>query len=87
VTGDDLIAIAPWLAFAAGLAMIGYRLLTRGRPPAPPAPHPRTQQAPPPGRRQPPGTGSATGTRADDRSATAPRSGTDACAEEQPRPS
>ena len=44
MTGDDLIAIAPWLGFAAGLAMIGYRLLPRGvprglprgRPPAPP---------------------------------------------------
>jgi hypothetical protein len=36
VTGDDLIVIAPWLGFAAGLAMIGYRLLPRGRPPAPP---------------------------------------------------
>jgi hypothetical protein len=59
VTGDDLFAIAPWLAFTAGLAMIGYRLLARDRPPAPPAPHSRTQQAPPAGRRQPPGTGSA----------------------------
>ena len=40
MTGDDLIVIAPWLGFAAGLAMIGYRLLPRGlprgRPPAPP---------------------------------------------------
>jgi len=26
VTGDDLIVAAPWLAFAAGLAVIGWRL-------------------------------------------------------------
>jgi hypothetical protein len=26
VTGDDLIVVAPWLAFAAGLAVIGWRL-------------------------------------------------------------
>jgi hypothetical protein len=26
VTGDDLIVAAPWLAFAAGLALIGWRL-------------------------------------------------------------
>jgi hypothetical protein len=30
VTGDDLIVAAPWLAFAAGLAVIGWRL-TAGR--------------------------------------------------------
>jgi hypothetical protein len=53
VTGDDLIVAAPWLAFAAGLAVIGWRLAaSRGRrrrhgqdgagdrPPAPP-PAPR----------------------------------------------
>lgn len=28
MTGDDLIAVVPWLVFAAGLAVIGYRLLT-----------------------------------------------------------
>jgi hypothetical protein len=26
VTGDDLLVAAPWLAFAAGLALIGWRL-------------------------------------------------------------
>jgi hypothetical protein len=26
VTGDDLIVAAPWLAFAAGLAILGWRL-------------------------------------------------------------
>jgi hypothetical protein len=26
VTGDDLIVAAPWLVFAAGLAVIGWRL-------------------------------------------------------------
>jgi hypothetical protein len=26
VTGDDLIVAAPWLAFAAGLAVLGWRL-------------------------------------------------------------
>jgi hypothetical protein len=32
VTGDDLIVAAPWLAFAAGLAVIGWRLAAgRGR--------------------------------------------------------
>jgi hypothetical protein len=32
VTGDDLIVAAPWLAFAAGLALIGWRLaVSRGR--------------------------------------------------------
>jgi hypothetical protein len=32
VTGDDLIVAAPWLAFAAGLAVIGWRLaISRGR--------------------------------------------------------
>jgi hypothetical protein len=32
VTGDDLIVAAPWLAFAAGLAVIGWRLAaSRGR--------------------------------------------------------
>jgi hypothetical protein len=32
VTGDDLIVVAPWLAFAAGLTVIGWRLATgRGR--------------------------------------------------------
>jgi hypothetical protein len=32
VTGDDLIVAAPWLAFAAGLAVIGWRLAVgRGR--------------------------------------------------------
>jgi len=32
VTADDLIVAAPWLAFAAGLAVIGWRLAaSRGR--------------------------------------------------------
>jgi hypothetical protein len=32
VTGDDLIVAAPWLAFAAGLTVIGWRLAAgRGR--------------------------------------------------------
>ncbi len=32
MTGDDLIVAAPWLAFAAGLALIGWRLAaSRGR--------------------------------------------------------
>ena len=32
VSGDDLIVVAPWLAFAAGLAVIGWRLAaSRGR--------------------------------------------------------
>jgi hypothetical protein len=32
VTGDDLIVAAPWLVFAAGLALIGWRLAaSRGR--------------------------------------------------------
>jgi hypothetical protein len=32
VTGDDLIVAAPWLAFAGGLAVIGWRLAaSRGR--------------------------------------------------------
>ncbi len=32
MTGDDLIVAAPWLAFAAGLAVIGWRLAAgRGR--------------------------------------------------------
>ena len=32
MTGDDLIVAAPWLAFAAGLAVIGWRLAaSRGR--------------------------------------------------------
>jgi hypothetical protein len=32
VTGDDLIVAAPWLAFAAGLAVIAWRLAAgRGR--------------------------------------------------------
>ncbi len=26
MTGDDLLVAAPWLAFAAGLALIGWRL-------------------------------------------------------------
>jgi hypothetical protein len=40
VTGDDLIVAAPWLAFAAGLVVIGWRLAAgrsrrrrRGAPP------------------------------------------------------
>jgi hypothetical protein len=37
VTGDDLIVAAPWLAFAAGLAVIGWRLaVSRGRRRPPP---------------------------------------------------
>jgi hypothetical protein len=37
VTGDDLIVAAPWLAFAAGLAVIGWRLAAgRGRRRGPP---------------------------------------------------
>jgi hypothetical protein len=41
VTGDDLIVAAPWLAFAAGLAVIGWRLAVgRGR---------RRRREPPPG--------------------------------------
>jgi len=40
VTGDDLIVAAPWLAFAAGLAVIGWRLAAgRGR---------RRRRGPPP---------------------------------------
>ena len=32
MTGDDLIVAAPWLAFAAGLVVIGWRLAAgRGR--------------------------------------------------------
>ncbi|MGH3254750.1 MAG: hypothetical protein ACRDOU_04960 [Streptosporangiaceae bacterium] len=32
MTGDDLIVAAPWLAFAVGLALIGWRLAAgRGR--------------------------------------------------------
>ena len=32
MTGDDLIVAAPWLAFAEGLAVIGWRLAAgRGR--------------------------------------------------------
>jgi hypothetical protein len=42
VSGDDLIVMAPWLVFAAGLAVIGYRLLShrgisRPGPPGQPA--------------------------------------------------
>jgi hypothetical protein len=48
VTGDDLIVAAPWLAFAAGLAVIGWRLAaSRGRR--------RRQGAPPPSRGARPG--------------------------------
>ncbi|MGH3182088.1 MAG: hypothetical protein ACRDOE_09315 [Streptosporangiaceae bacterium] len=62
MTGDDLIVIAPWPVFAAGLSMIGYRLLTHHRtrrPPTPPEHHPRIKEAPPAGQSEPPGTGSA----------------------------
>jgi hypothetical protein len=63
VTDDDLVVIAQWLVFAAGLAMIGYRLLTyrgaRRRAPAPPKHHPRIEEAPPAGQSEPPGFGSA----------------------------
>jgi hypothetical protein len=41
VTGDDLIVAAPWLAFGAGLAMIGWRLAAdrrRRRSPRPDGP-------------------------------------------------
>jgi hypothetical protein len=46
VTGDDLIVAAPWLAFAAGLVVIGWRLAAgrgrrRRRDPKPPSPRPR----------------------------------------------
>ena len=42
MTGDDLIVAAPWLAFAAGLAVIGWRLAAgRGR----------RRGSPPPGQR------------------------------------
>jgi len=47
VTGDDLIVAAPWLAFAAGLAVIGWRLAaSRGR---------RRRRGPPPGEGARPG--------------------------------
>jgi hypothetical protein len=46
VTGDDLIVAAPWLAFAAGLAVIGWRLAVgrrrRRRDPPRPAPPDRS---------------------------------------------
>jgi hypothetical protein len=29
VTGGDLLALVPWLIFGAGMAAIGYRLLSR----------------------------------------------------------
>jgi len=49
VTGDDLIVAAPWLAFAAGLAVIGWRLAAgRGR-------RQRRLGPPPPGRGARPG--------------------------------
>ena len=49
MTGDDLIVAAPWLAFAAGLAVIGWRLAAgRGR---------RRRDAAGLSRRRTPGTG------------------------------
>ncbi|MGI8448666.1 MAG: hypothetical protein ACR2MP_16110 [Streptosporangiaceae bacterium] len=33
MTSDDLIVVAPWLVFGAGLAVIGYRLLRHRRTP------------------------------------------------------
>jgi len=30
VTGADLLVLVPWLIFGAGMAVIGYRLLSRG---------------------------------------------------------
>ncbi|HTX28128.1 MAG TPA: hypothetical protein VME19_14035 [Streptosporangiaceae bacterium] len=47
MTGDDLIVAAPWLAFAAGLAVIGWRLAAsrgRRRRRGPPQPCPHTQR-------------------------------------------
>jgi hypothetical protein len=58
-----MIVISPWLAFAAGLAIIGYRLLaqrrTRRRHQAPPPRCPRPEKALPAARHQAPRTGSA----------------------------
>ena len=72
MTGDDLIVIAPWLVFGAGLMVIGYRLLThRGTrcqsPPLRPAQPGRPEDAPPAGRRLQPGTKPASGTQPDER--------------------
>jgi hypothetical protein len=47
VTGDDLIVAAPWLAFGAGLAVIGWRLAAgRGRRRGPPPPGESARTAP-----------------------------------------
>ena len=61
MTGGDLIVIAPWLVFAAGISMIGYRLLThrrtrwpRHRPNTPPH-----RGGSPAGQSEPRSTGSA----------------------------
>jgi hypothetical protein len=72
VTGDDLIVIAPWLVFGAGLVLIGFRLLAqrgtrRQSPPRPPAQPGRPEDAPPAGRSLQPGTKPASGTQADER--------------------
>jgi nitrite reductase/ring-hydroxylating ferredoxin subunit len=70
VTGDDLIVIAPWLVFAAGLSTIGYRLLTHRRtcrPPTPPDHHPRIEEGPLPARASRPAPGQPAGMQADDR--------------------
>ena len=64
MTSDDLIVVAPWLVFGAGLAAIGYRLFrhrhTSGHPPGaapgPPVQDPDARDAPPAGGCQPSGT-------------------------------
>jgi hypothetical protein len=72
VTGDDLIIAAPWLVFAAGLAVIGWRLaVCRGRrrrssPRKPSAPAPARIEPPPgppgpPARNRPAGRGTPLG--------------------------
>jgi hypothetical protein len=60
VTGDDLIVVAPWLVFGAGLAAIGYRLL-RHRPTSghPPGGTPTLPGQDPGTRDMPPGAGAS----------------------------